>query len=408
MKKFYDTNALLQLGEKAFENEFFVSSTTLQELEHIKTSKNKTEELRYKARKVTHLLDEQSDKYTVIIWETLKNPYSKVNGFEDNPDIRICDCAYEVRDRTVFVTNDICCRNIARSAYELQVEGVNETELVDYKGYKEVKLSEQEMAYLYEHMTENIYSLLTNEYLIIKDETEKVVDQMKWNGSELVPVKATSFKSDEFGTVKPFSGDIYQICAMDAISSNKLSLIKGKAGSGKSHLAIGYLFNMLEKHKIDKIILFANPTPTNNSAKIGFLPGTQFEKLLDSSVGNMLEGKIGDKYEIERLVRENKLSILPMCDIRGYDTSNQRAAIYITEAQNMDIDLMKLALQRIGDDCICILDGDYNCQVDLQSYAGDNNGMKRVSEVFRGQEFYGEVELQNVYRSKIAAIADLM
>ena len=408
MKKFYDTNAIIQLGEKAFEEDFYISSTTLQELEHIKTSNNKTEALRYKARKITHLLNENIDKYTVIVWETIKNPFSLVNSIETNPDIRICDCAYEVRKDTVFVTNDISCKNIARTIYELKVESVNEADFVDYKGYKEVELNEQEMAYIYEHMNENIYELLTNEYLIIKDNTGKVVDQMKWNGSELTQVKTTSFKSDEFGTVKPFNGDIYQVCAMDAISTNKLSLIKGKAGSGKSHLAMGYLFTMLEKHKIDKIILFANPTPTNNSAKIGFLPGTQFEKLLDSSVGNMLEGKIGDKYEIERLVRENKLSILPMCDIRGYDTSNQRAAIYITEAQNMDIDLMRLALQRIGDDCICVLDGDYNAQVDLQSYAGDNNGMKRVSEVFRGKDFYGEVELQNIYRSQIAAIADLM
>ena len=44
-----------------------------------------------------------------------------------------------------------------------------------------------------------------------------------------------------------------------------------------------------------------------------------------------------------------------MADLRGYDTTGMRAGIYITEAQNMDIELMRLALQRIGDDCICIL-----------------------------------------------------
>ena len=97
-----------------------------------------------------------------------------------------------------------------------------------------------------------------------------------------------------------------------------------------------------------------------------------------------------------------------MSDIRGYDTSGMNAAVYITEAQNTSVDLMKLALQRIGSDSICILDGDDTIQVDLNLYEGSNNGLRRVSEVFRGQEYYGEVTLKNVKRSKIAAQAELM
>jgi predicted ribonuclease YlaK len=81
------------------------------------------------------------------------------------------------------------------------------------------------------------------------------------------------------------------------------------------------------------------------------------------------------------------------------------AAIYISEAQNLDIELMRLALQRIGEDSICILDGDSNAQVDLSMYAGHNNGMKRVSKIFRGSDVYGEVTLVNIHRSKIANLA---
>jgi predicted ribonuclease YlaK len=97
-----------------------------------------------------------------------------------------------------------------------------------------------------------------------------------------------------------------------------------------------------------------------------------------------------------------------MSDIRGFDTSGMNAAIYITEAQNLDIELMRLALQRIGEDSICILDGDYNHQVDMSIYSGSNNGMRRVSQVFRGKKFYGEVELQNIHRSEIAKVAEEM
>ena len=95
-----------------------------------------------------------------------------------------------------------------------------------------------------------------------------------------------------------------------------------------------------------------------------------------------------------------------MSDIRGYDTSGMRAGIYISEAQNLDITLMKLALQRIGDDSICIIDGDIESQVDDISYSGANNGMRRMSKVFRNHDCYGEVTLKNIYRSEIAQIAE--
>ena len=108
------------------------------------------------------------------------------------------------------------------------------------------------------------------------------------------------------------------------------------------------------------------------------------------------------------MIQEGALLLLPMSDIRGFDTSGMRAGIYITEAQNLDIELMKLALQRIGEDSFCIIEGDDNTQVDLSIYAGDNNGMRRVSEVFRGEDIYGEITLPNIYRSRIANIAEKM
>jgi len=121
-------------------------------------------------------------------------------------------------------------------------------------------------------------------------------------------------------------------------------MIKGPAGSGKTLLSLGFLFSQLEKGKIDKIIVFCNTVAAKNSAKLGFLPGTRDEKLLDSQIGNLLISKIGGRTEVERLVDEEKLVLLPMSDIRGYDTTGMRAGIYISEAQNLDISLMKLAL----------------------------------------------------------------
>ena len=111
---------------------------------------------------------------------------------------------------------------------------------------------------------------------------------------------------------------------------------------------------------------------------------------------------------VEQLIAQNQIELLPLSDLRGYDTSNMNCAVYITEAQNLDIELMKLALQRIGEDSICIIDGDYDTQIDLAQYAGINNGMRRASEVLRGHDLYGEVELQNIYRARLAELAEKM
>lgn len=413
MSKFYDTNALLTLGEEIYDEKFYISSVTLEELENIKTSNRKDEQVKYDARKAIKLLDKYSNRYEVILYtEALKYYFDlKSSYFEDTPDNKICICAKYVKDcvdkSIVFVTDDICCRTIALKLFGLKVEQAKPID-DDYAGYKTVSLEKEELADFYEHIDKNFFNLFENEYLIIKDENGEVIDVLKWLDGAHQSLTTTNFKSNYYGTVKPFHGDVYQKCVFDSLHNNKITMIKGKAGSGKTYLALGFLFYLLEKHKIDKIVIFCNTVATINSAKLGYYPGTRDEKLLDSSLGNILASKLGGSYAVERLVRDEKIVLIPMSDARGYDTSDMNAGVYITEAQDMDISLMKLALQRIGQDSICIIDGDYNTQVDLPQYAGGNNGMRRASKIFRGQPFYGEIELKNIYRSKIAEIADKM
>ena len=66
-KYFYDTNACLELQDKIFESPFVISSKTLEEIENIKTSDYKDADIKYKARKLTRLLDSNYDKYQVAI-----------------------------------------------------------------------------------------------------------------------------------------------------------------------------------------------------------------------------------------------------------------------------------------------------------------------------------------------------
>jgi predicted ribonuclease YlaK len=208
------------------------------------------------------------------------------------------------------------------------------------------------------------------------------------------------------GKIKPYKDDPYQALAIDSFLNNKITLIKGPAGTGKSFLSLGYLFHLLGNNKIDKIIIFCNTVATKGAARLGFYPGTREEKLMDSQIGNFLSSKLGDRSAVEQLMQQERLILLPMADLRGYDTSGMRAGVYITEAQNLDISLMKLALQRIGEDSICIIDGDQKTQVDDVNFEGSNNGMRRLSKIFKGSSLYGEVELKKIHRSKLAELAE--
>ena len=418
MIKFYDTCALLNNIEifNSTEN-FIISSITLKELENIKSSYNKDEETKYKARKLIHLLSENRNKYTVCLYDSRWDVEIDGKHWMLNDDSRIIWSAYrtflESKEEVIFVTEDLLCAEIARNHTSMKVEYSAEKILDEYCGYKIIKSNEAEMANFYSDIfpkNVNTYNLLENQYLLIVDNSpnNKIVDKYKWTKEGYIKIPYLKFESRMFGKVGPKDGDIYQQLALDSLKNNQITMIRGAAGTGKSYLAFGYMFYLLDKGEIDKIIVFCNTVATKGSAKLGYYPGSRTEKLLDSQIGNLLESKLGDRFAVEKLIEDGKLVLLPMSDIRGYDTTGMNAAIYISEAQNLDIELMRLALQRIGEDSICILDGDSDAQVDLNLYAGANNGMRRVSEVFRGQDFYGEVTLKNIKRSKIAQIAQKM
>lgn len=419
MTIFYDTNALLQMMAHGDEPEpgFYVSLQTLYELENIKNDSHKDGEIKYNARKLTKWFDEHDGDFSPVCYDIVKMVVPE--SLAKNPDIIICNDAFCTRtgliqsgEDLVFCTEDICCKNIAKHLFKLKVTGLapDDDEYIGYKvtNFEDKRLNRFYMMLQEDPIHENIFDLMVNEYLLIIDEKTGEHEAYYWDGHCYERVQRHNFKTNQFGDIKPYNNDPYQVIAMDCLRRNKISMLCGPAGSGKSHLALSYLFKELESHHIQKIIIFCNTVSTKNAARIGFLPGTRTEKLMESSIGNMLSSKLGDATQVEQLINNNQLVILPMCDIRGYDTSDMKAGIYITEAQNMDIELMKLALQRVGSDCFVIIDGDHEAQVDMSEFAGNNNGMKRMSKVFRGQDFYGEVKLQKIYRSKIADLAQSM
>ena len=92
-----------------------------------------------------------------------------------------------------------------------------------------------------------------------------------------------------------------------------------------------------------------------------------------------------------------------MVDCRGMEI-NDDEILWITEAENTTTDLMKICLSRVSSGAKVFVEGDFK-QTDSSSYE-ENNGLKRVIEIFKDNSIFGYVDLQNIWRSKIAELAD--
>ena len=135
--KFYDTSSLLKQVDTLFDidEEIAVSSITFEELENIKTSSNKDADVKYAARKLLHLLDNNIGKYTTMIYqEKFLKPIKKQDLSITN-DTKILSCAIELAktNEVIFVTNDLALKHIAMLFFPI-VESIAD-EVDDYKGF---------------------------------------------------------------------------------------------------------------------------------------------------------------------------------------------------------------------------------------------------------------------------------
>ena len=293
MINFYDTSSLLLIADKllseSINNVIVFSSITLQELENIKTSTNKDSHIKYTARQLLHWLDENPNKYICHIYRTYMENFVKHQELELTNDIRILATAidyysenYQTNDFTFF-TNDLALKEIAKVSFksfekagmgtipEAIVESVPEVNEDEYRGYLEIQLDDDEIANFYSNPKEygQKLKILTNQYLNIYNDDSDRIDTLCWTGEGFRALNYAPFNSQHLGKIKPYKNDIYQAMVADSFINNKITTVKGPAGAGKSHLSLGYLFSLLDKGKIDKIIIFCNTVATKNSAKLG-------------------------------------------------------------------------------------------------------------------------------------------
>ena len=103
--------------------------------------------------------------------------------------------------------------------------------------------------------------------------------------------------------------------AKDEILKNTLTILAGRAGSGKTLLACQVALDGLLRRHFTKIII---TRPTVSKEEIGFLPGDLREKMdpwIQPIYQNMYA--LYDKEKVEALINDGKIEIVPLAFMRG-------------------------------------------------------------------------------------------
>jgi len=153
-----------------------------------------------------------------------------------------------------------------------------------------------------------------------------------------------------------------QKLAKEKILNNTVTILKGKAGSGKSLLAANVALDLLFSREIEKIII-TRPTVVAGE-DIGFLPGDVNSKLAPFTAPvyeNM--HRLYAKEKIEKCIVDGEIEIVPVSFMRGRNFTN--CLVVVDEAQNLTDNQTELLLTRICNGGKMIFCGD-GAQIDLK------------------------------------------
>lgn len=272
----------------------------------------------------------------------------------------------------------------------------------EYRGFCEVQMTDDEIAEFYEAPDTNPLDALTNEYIIIKDSNDEIIDIVKWNGETTVHLKTPKIDSRYIGKVK--ARNTQQKLALDMLYNPDITInvLTGRFGSGKDYLMSAAAIDLIEKNKFERIIWVRNNIEVKDSKPIGYLPGDYYDKLLPFAMP--LAEKLGGIDGLEAMIRMNKVELVHLGFIRGRDIKN--SIVICSEAENMTTQHIQLLIGRIGEGSELWLNGDFK-QTDAKVFE-TNNGLVRAIDRLKGHKRFGFVKLLKTERSETAAMADLL
>jgi PhoH-like ATPase len=194
-----------------------------------------------------------------------------------------------------------------------------------------------------------------------------------------------------------------QRLAIDTLLDPEIGIVSlgGRAGTGKSALALcAGLETVLERRQHKKIMVF-RPLYAVGGQDLGYLPGTEGEKMNPwaQAVHDTL-GALVSKEVIDEVVDRGILEVLPLTHIRG--RSLHDTFVIVDEAQSLERNVLLTMLSRIGQNSKVVLTHDVAQRDNLR--VGRHDGVASVVETLKGQEIFSHITLTRSERSQIAAL----
>ena len=275
---------------------------------------------------------------------------------------------------------------------------------MDYKGYIEIELDDDKLASFYNNkdVYAELYEMKENQYLLVRDATGEVVDKYCYQNGTLRQVMFQKLGGTFTGAIKPRNPQ--QICAFDMLKdkTSKIKLITGRFGSGKTMAMTVAALELIERGKFDKIVWVRNNVSVKDAPEIGFLPGTEIDKLMPYVMP--LADHAGGEEGIKKMLENGTLEVIPLGHLRGRSLRN--SIVFCTECENLTKQHIQLLMGRIDEGSQLWLDGDTK-QRDRAIFE-QSAGLEKMVERLAGNKLFAHVHLEKSERSEVAALADLL
>ena len=180
-----------------------------------------------------------------------------------------------------------------------------------------------------------------------------------------------------------------QKLAKEVILTNTITLLAGKAGSGKTLLACQVALDGLFRRHYEKIII---TRPTVSKEEIGFLPGDLHAKM-DPWVQPIYQNmySLYGKDKVQPYIESGAIEIVPVSFMRGRTFVD--SCVIVDEAQNVTNDQMEMIVTRVGLRSKMIICGD-DGQVDLKG-RGESGFRFLYNQAFKIKKLSSITLLQN-------------
>lgn len=198
-----------------------------------------------------------------------------------------------------------------------------------------------------------------------------------------------------------------QRIALDLLLDESVGIVSlgGRAGTGKSALALcAGLEAVMEKRIHKKVVIFRPLYPVGGQ-ELGYLPGSESEKMSPwaQAVFDTL-GALVSQPVIDEILDRGLIEVLPLTHIRG--RSLHDSFVIVDEAQSLERGVLLTVLSRIGAGSRVILTHDVAQRDNLR--VGRHDGVVAVVEALKGHPLFAHVTLTRSERSPIAALVTEM